>query len=124
MGDKLEELGGGTFACFDDCSICYRVICCDSTQLHYVDTAARYKLYGRRENVAAASQCCGLCILCYDTEVEERLNAKLGGTPDYNRKCCCYYCCGSCRQCMFLRAVQTLENQGTLGAPQSEEMSK
>jgi hypothetical protein len=127
--DKLEELGGGTFGCFNDFDVCCKVALCGcGTQIHYIDTVGRYALMGRQENVDEATKCCGLCNICYITNVEEKLNMKLGGSPDWWRKCMCYYCCGSCRVCMFIRAMKELEKRngqgGPAGAPQSEEMEK
>lgn len=123
MGDKVEELGQGTFGCLNDCDVCCHVGCCGAG-LHYVDVAARFNLMPRPENVKEAKKCCGLCFICYMATVEDRLNQKLGGSSDYNKKCCCYYCCGGFRQCMFLRAVKAIENRGMLAAPQSQEMIK
>jgi hypothetical protein len=128
MGDKLEELGQGTFGCFSDFGLCIKVSCCSCGNLyHYIDTGARYNLFPHDENVHEAKKCCGACTLCYMAEVETRLNTKLGGKPDWWRVCCCYYLCGSCRICMFRRALKALEKNQMIpagGAPQEEEMAK
>jgi len=127
--DQIQVFGGHTLSCCRDCDVVCTVCICCRGNLQYVDTAARYHLMERAENTAKAGRCCGVCFVCYQTEVEERFNESIGGTKgSYYKKCCCYCCCGPCRQCRFLRALKAVDglkdNKQEGGAPQQDEMLK
>jgi hypothetical protein len=127
MGDKIKQYGGEPWDCCNDTGVCCKVICCGGAVAHYIDAAARFNLFPPQENAHQATKCCGCCTMCYMTTVEDMINVRLGGNPDWWCRFACYYCFSSCKVCQFIRATTTLHNSGMVvssGQPGNMEMKR